>query len=330
MLLAVAFLLMLILAFGGLVLDLTRVLAEHRALQTRLDAAALSAVLELDGTARGVERARQHAREHTARCEFARQAAGPWEEFPIRVEEIRLVRVRGDTRIPLTLIRMVTHNDASHVWAIARAEQRLQTEFREGLFPYSPLAPDPHSPNHGLVRGAHHTLRWAEQPSLSMGNVCPGDADTKLLDLAIAGKEASAGFLDVSTPYNIRQAILWNAQNSIRRLGGVIAGVPGGRLQEVAALRERIGQDSDRYSRSYTEYETRGHGNGRRLIAAAIHAPAPGREILGVGAFFLLPMSEYDASGDRPFCAEYVGSYLQGAPHGGAGHTGYLTAELVR
>jgi hypothetical protein len=163
-----------------------------------------------------------------------------------------------------------------------------------------------------------------------LGNVCPDDADSKLLALAIAGNEGSAGFLGASTPYHIRQAILWDGQSSVRRLSGVIAGEPGGRLQEVAALRERIGQDTDRDSRSYTEYETRGHGNGRRLMAAPIHAPAPGREILGVGAFFLLPMSEYDASGDRPFCAEYVGSYLQGTAHRGAGHSGYLTAELVR
>jgi hypothetical protein len=44
----------------------------------------------------------------------------------------------------------------------------------------------------------------------------------------------------------------------------------------------------------------------------------PNYTILGFRAFFLLRSNDYDAGGNKPFCAEYLGSYVQGGKHKGA------------
>jgi hypothetical protein len=49
-----------------------------------------------------------------------------------------------------------------------------------------------------------------------------------------------------------------------------------------------------------------------------------------IGAFFLLRTQDYNQGGNKPFCAEYVGAWLQGGKHKAAADAGSYVARLVR
>jgi hypothetical protein len=346
-LLAVACLLTLAMAIGGMLLDLSRVLSVRTALEAQLESAALAAVLELDGTPEGLARARVQAGVQTrnqppsgegqsglgastVRCEFAAAGEGPWETNPARAENVRMVRVTGLTPVPLTLVRAMVRDNASNVWAKATAEQRAQTTFHEGLFPYSPIAPSSEGPHYGFTRGQQHTLRWAQRPSLETGNVCRADASEQMIGYALAERDQPVGWIEMTGRTHIRQAVLWGAQTYVRRVGDAIRGMGGMRALEVSALTERVAQDTDYSSRTYAEYAARGLGNGRRIVAAPLHSPHPSRRIVQIGAFFLLPAGDYALEGDAPFCAEYIGPYVQGSKRKGAADAGFHIAVLLR
>ena len=99
---------------------------------------------------------------------------------------------------------------------------------------------------------------------------------------------------------------------------------------EISALAERVAQDRDYGAKTYEEYTSRGEGNGRRLVAVPIHSGYPKYQIMEVGAFFLLPTTEYHEESDDAICAEYVGPYMLGSPRRGAAETGFYAAALVR
>jgi hypothetical protein len=104
----------------------------------------------------------------------------------------------------------------------------------------------------------------------------------------------------------------------------------GAKQTQLDAMYQRVGQDTDATSMTYVDYVDNGLGNGRRLVACPINTGYPNYEILSIGAFFLLPASEYSRGGGEPFCAEYVGPYVQGATHKGGGSAGGFVARLVQ
>ncbi len=57
-----------------------------------------------------------------------------------------------------------------------------------------------------------------------------------------------------------------------------------------------------------------------------------GNIIVQIASFFLLPDSHYQSAqgGNKPFCAEFVGNYVQGAPGPGGGGVGYHVVRLVQ
>jgi hypothetical protein len=119
-----------VLAAMSVTLDVTRVLVARSEAQGRVEAGALAAVLELDGTRAGVERARR-AVESGLAVEFAGTRNGPWEESPDGPERAGLVRVRMEQALPL----IVLEDTAVRVEAVA--EQRALSTLRNGLFPYT-------------------------------------------------------------------------------------------------------------------------------------------------------------------------------------------------
>ena len=240
------------------------------------------------------------------------------------------MRVTGLAAVPLTVVRAFVRTGVSQVWASATAEQQPRMEFQDGLFPYPPVATGDQAPHFGLQMGQMHTLRWAEKPSLETGNFCTGDANQAVIDAALAEPEQPAGYVETANRDHVRPAILWNAQSLSRKVGDTIRGTGGVRPLEVAALVERIGQDSDAVSRTYEQYSASGLGNGRRIVAASLRSIHPESRIVQVGAFFLLTGDRYLATGDRPFCAEYIGSYVQGSRRRGAAESGFHIAGLVR
>jgi hypothetical protein len=327
-LLIVALLLTVGLAGGGLVLDFTRLVSQRNSLQSRLDALALAAALELDGTQGGLIRARgahQSAGGHS-KVEFATDAAGPWQEQPMVAEAVRLVRIAGSAPATMTLMRAFVRQEASTIWAVSTAEQRARTSSKDTLFPYSVIGAGS-APHFGLRVGARHTLRWARQPSAGSG--CEGDLDPAVIEAAAAEATQSGQAIQTSMT-RLRDAILWDSQPGAWALGEPVNPLTEHSPAERPALIERVNQDTDAASRTYGQYAAAGLGNGRRIVPAAIRSAAPNSRMVQIGAFLLPPADEYGSSSDQPLCAEYVGSYVQGGKRRGAGETGYYTVESVR
>jgi len=107
-----------------------RVLTARSEAQGRVEAGALAAVLELDGTWGGVERGRR-AVERGLIVEFAGTREGPWEENPASPERAGLARVRVEQALPLMMLGQTA------VRVAAVAEQRALSTVRNGLFPYA-------------------------------------------------------------------------------------------------------------------------------------------------------------------------------------------------
>ncbi len=137
-LILVAVALMLLLAVTGLAIDCSRILVTRGIAQGRLDAAALAAVLELDGTRQGIDRARQAAALAAGglldnlRGEFAAAPASAWEENPRSPALFRFARVSASIRVRLTMLRTIVQKEATEFRAVATGAQQ----------PQSPLPPD--------------------------------------------------------------------------------------------------------------------------------------------------------------------------------------------
>lgn len=324
------------------VFDLSRLYFAKQTAQVRADAGALAAVMALDGTAAGLDRAREAAAQAARqaspegspssglRIEFSDAANGVFRETPPTASNQRFARITCTTYVSFTLLRTFVPQNRSHAFAHSTAMQGRQTQFESGLFPYAVLAHSEAKPHFGLKLGERYTLHWADEPSLAAGNVCSGDAGEGIIANATANKVRGGGFVEMVSANNIRRTILTEYQSSLRRLGDPLVFYPGLRHFEVSALAERIAQDRDYGATTYDDYTARGEGNGRRLVAVPIHAGYPKNQILEVGAFFLLPTTEYHQQGDYPVCAEYVGPYMLGSARRGAGEAGFYVASLLR
>lgn len=323
------------------VFDLSRLYFAKQTAQVRADAAALAAVMALDGTTAGLDRARESAAQAARqaspdgspssglRIEFADAPDGVYRETPPTASHLRFVRITCTTYVSFTLLRTFVPQNRSHAFARSTAMQGRKTQFESGLFPYAVLAHADSKPHFGLKLGERYTLHWADEPSLAAGNVCSGDADDAVIARATANGVRGGGFIEMVSANNIRRTILTEYQSSLRRLGDPVLFHEGLRHFEVGAIAERIAQDRDYGAATYDEYTQRGEGNGRRLVAVPIHGGYPKNQILEVGAFFLLPNTEYHEQGDHPVCAEYVGPYMLGSARRGAGEAGFYVASLL-
>ncbi len=330
-----------VMGMTALAVDLGRMYVARNEAQTHADAAALDAVLELDGTMAGLQRARNVAAAGVNRwdfasrtfqgtaVEFATAADGPWQQNPATASGYRYARIRSRADVPLTFIRLFVSDSTSRVGATAVAGQEYLFRIREGLFPFSPFAHNATAPNYGLVPGQHYTLRWASNPKLNGNNTCKGDRTQTMIDLAQAGGGDERGFIESTSASLIRQTILYDYQTVTRVIGESVVMTGGAKQTMRDALIERVNQDSDTAANSFAEYASRGLGNGRRLVAAPMNTGSPNYRIVQIGAFFLLRGSEYPSGGNKPFCAEFVGAYLQGSRYPGAGGPGYYVARLA-
>ncbi|MCW5977887.1 MAG: hypothetical protein KIT09_07405 [Bryobacteraceae bacterium] len=350
--LATSLSLLAVLGLSGLAIDLGRMyIAKHEA-QNYVDAASLRAALELNGTQTGLQNARDTVAASVNRwnfgfnpfsgalVEFAPSAAGPWESNPPTAANHLSVRVTGQANVPMTLMQTIIQQATRPVRAMAISSQVSKTKFREGLFPFSPFAHPPSAqlpgadPITGLTPGQIYTLRWAASPKLNNQNTtCSGDRYQDVLDIAQAGGGEERGFIENTSASIIRQSIVYDYQSVFRQVGDSVTMTGGAKQTMQDAIVERIRQDTDTTSNTFAEYFNGGRtrGNGRRLVAAPINLGAPGGyQIVQIGAFYLLDESTYLSAqgGNKPFCAEYVGAYVQGSTGPGAGGPGYYVVRL--
>jgi hypothetical protein len=346
-----------LLGVAGLVVDVARMYIAKNEAQTYADSASLAATLELDGSWEGLDRARAQASLNTNRWNFATTAftgsqtffakseTGPWDTSVSDPRGYRYARVIASAPVPLTFLSMFAEGGQIgpggpvaflqlmpryvNVRGDSAAGQEPKDRFSEGLFPFSPLAHHQTGPHFGLQLGQKYTLRWSANPRLN-ANVCPGDNKESILTLAEAGGGSERGFIEESSADNIRAAIEQDYQTVWRGIGDQVHMTGGAKQTQLSSLLNRINQDTDTTSDDFAEYLANKRGNGRRLVGAPVNTGYPNYRVVQIGAFLLLPGSEYDNGGNRPFCAEYVGAWVQGSRSRGVDESGAFIARLVR
>ncbi len=83
-----------------------------------------------------------------------------------------------------------------------------------------------------------------------------------------------------------------NYQTIVRAIGDSVNMTGGAKQTTRSALIERINQDSDSTSSTFSQYLSQGTGNGRRIVVAPINTWHPNYTLVGYGAFFLQPSSQ--------------------------------------
>jgi Flp pilus assembly protein TadG len=325
----------------GLAADVGRLYIVRNEIQAYVDATALTAALELDGTAAGITRAASSVASSTNRwnmgtlpfagtqTDFSASATGPWEANPIPAAGYRFVRIRATATLPLHFMPVVASSNSSTVNATAVAGQVQKTNFGEGLLPFSPFPHNAADPNFGYTVGEVYTLRWGSNPKTGP-NVCPGDNQQQWVDKAEEGAASERGYIEETGSSVIRAAIEQNYQTRPLDIGDTVEMTGGNKQTQRDSLITRVLQDTDPTSATYAQYESGGAGNGRRLVVAPINTWYPDYRIVGFAAFFLLRPSEYPQGGNKSFCAEYVGPFVQGSRHQGAGGAGAYVVRLVQ
>lgn len=324
----------------GLAVDLGRIYIVKSETQAYADSAALAAALELDGTLQGFDRARQAVAANNnrwnlatatftgAQTEFSTAATGPWEASPATATGYRYVRVTAAATVPLLFLPAVGTAASSVVRASAVAGQVPKNNFGEGTFPFSPFAHSSTPPDFGLVPGGIYTLRWPANPKLH-NNVCPGDDAPEWIAKAQEGSNSERGYIEETSSAVIRAAIIADYQTRPLTIGLPVIMTGGNKQTQRDSLRERVMQDTDPNSATYAEYAALGQGNGRRLVMVPLNSGPPNDIVVGFALFFLLRQEEYAKGGNHPFCAEYVGPYVQGSRRKGAGPAGAYVVRLV-
>jgi len=339
-----------VILFGalGLAVDLGRMYIVKSESQSSVDGAAIDAALELDGTTQGLADAVSTANAALGRydlgqfkfsnisVQFATDLAGPWSDANAASNSSNFVRVAVTSTVNMYFLGVVSGSGTGRVAASAVGAQVAKTGFKEGLFPFSPFAHDNVGPHFGLVPGTDYTLRWASNPSLKGGakNVCQGDQTQQMIDIAQAQGGSERGFIEDTSASVVRSTIIDDYQSVFRSIGDIVAMTGGAKQTELDALDTRILQDTDSTSSSFTQYKATGKGNGRRIIAVPINdggsPPGIDNRIVNIGAFFLKPTGDYGSGGGQAWCAEYIGSWVQGSTKTGAGQAGAFVVRLVQ
>ncbi len=328
-------------AMLGLAVDVGRLYIVRNEIQAYADAAALSAALELDGAAGGIARAVDRVTSSGNRWnmgtqsftgtepDFSTDAAGPWEAGPNPATSYRFARVRATATLPLHFMPVVSSSRSQIVTVTAVAGQVPKPAFGEGLMPFSPFPHDAADPDFGYIPGRHYTLRWGSNPKTGP-NVCEGDNEEQWVAKAEEGSASERGYIEETSSAIIRAAIEQNYQTRPLAIGDTVAMTGGNKQTQRDSLITRVGQDTDPTSATFVAYEAADEGNGRRLVAVPINTWYPDYRIVGFAAFFLLPASEYPQGGNRSFCAEFVGPWVEGSRRRGAGGTGAYAVRLVQ
>jgi hypothetical protein len=334
----------------GLAVDIGRMYITKGEAQTFADSAALAAVLELDGTSQGVDRAKTAVTNNPNKnlfgmnqfsgtvVEFATSSAGAWTTSPGGSPGYAFARVKATVNVPIYFMAITVGRSTQAVTAQAVAGQIPKTTWGQGLFPFSPYAHNNTGPDFGLQKGHLYTLRWPSNPKIGNGNgsnVCEGDATGYMMNIAGAAGGSERGYIEDTSASLIRSTIVDDYQSIFRSVGDLVNMTGGAKQNELDALYTRILQDTDTTSTTYSSYT----GNGRRIIAAPINDGGTplgsNNRILGIGAFFLVRTADYGNGGNQAWCAEYIGCWLQGSNNAcavgsGSNAGGAYVARLIQ
>jgi Flp pilus assembly protein TadG len=323
----------------GLAFDVGRMFIVRNELQTFVDASAVAACRQMDGTQAGIQLAHSTATSgplgsttpnainfdtgtvSNVTDTYATSFSGTYDDYATAsgnaTNNYRFVQVIANATTPLYFMAIIPGLPTSQfLQASAVGGQNPQSNAPNGVL--LPFAPDAHNQadttNFGFTSGTEYTLKWGNGNTTT----CAGDAG-----FTPPGNPPSEhGFVDIgegNSNSNVRTAIEYggwpnaNSTPSSVYAGMSLGGVPGNRGASIfAALDNRAAQDTDNTSTTYSQYIAAGQGNGRRIVTVAVvgtwtgngnNAAAP---VIGFANFFLDISGNYSGN-SGPICASYIG-----------------------
>src|SRR5579864_4251708 len=304
----------------GLAFDLGRMFIVKNELQTFVDASAIAACRQMDGTQAGVQGAHTTATAGPLGSTrpngwnfdvnaianitdtYATSYTGTYDSYATAssgaTNNYRFIRVTANATLPLYFLAAIPGLPTSQLLqSTAVGGQNPQSTMPNGRL--LPFAPDAHNvadtTNFGLTVGSSYTLKWGNGNTTT----CAGDAG-----FTPPGSPPSEhGFVDIgegNSNANVRTAIEYggypnpNSNPSSISTGDSLGGVPGNRGTSIFdSLQARVNQDTNNTSTTYADYLASGTGNGRRVVTVAIGGPWGGNganastTVVGYANFFL-------------------------------------------
>jgi hypothetical protein len=312
-----------LLGMAGMAVDIGRMYITKSEAQSFADTAAFGAALELDGTAAGIARAQTAVANNPKKWEFQNDAftgvqttfgtasTGPFISAPPTPPTgYYFARVQTTVSLPMYLIGPLAGQNAS-IAAAAVAGRAVTSGTNGGEFPFSPYtrsaSPDNAADPFGYQVGNSYTLRWG-----APGNRTTCETDATQPNLSQNG--SVRGYCCVSeSAASLRQAIVGGATDPLT-VGNPVTMDNGAKNTEMSAIAMRVEEDTDTISANYAAYLASGTGNGERVVYVAVNSGSPNYTNLGFAGFFLYADSAYTGlKGNDSACAEYIGTYVQGA-----------------
>jgi hypothetical protein len=315
-----------LIGMAGLALDLGRMYVAKNELQGFADAAALAAAFELDGTSQGIARATavatsgpgtvpnrwQYGSQPPAsvQVEFSTASTGGWQS-PASIAtaaNYRFIRVVASGNLPLTLMQIMQVGTNRTIRALAVSGQGEDTTCGIGCAPFSPDAPNPALATWGFVPGQLYAMKWAPHGQRKPGTLgmCAGDEAAGTPD----PPGSDRGYIDVgqgSGDSGLHNAIVNQDFPATEMHIGDTIDVVTVEKELGSAIGNRVAQDTDTVSATYSAYLAGNTGNGRRLIRVPINNPAT-NQIIGFATFFMQssPRPVCTNNNNDACCAEFV------------------------
>ncbi len=341
-LIATAVCLPVIVGMLGLTVDVGRLYIVKTELQSYVDAAAIAASYELNGTSQGITNAIAVAQSGsnggpsanrwnfgtqtvtTPQVTFAQTFGGSYTSTPGSGANYLFTQVTASQNVTLYFLPIFPNVSATRTQsASAIAGQGVRSSLGDGLSPFSPDAHNPIDPNFGFVAGTQYTLKWAPPGQRKNGNKCGGD-----LGFTPGGGASDRGYIDVGQGNGnsaLHDAVVNNdfSLPTPLAIGSAISMVTGNK-HVGPGVDERFNQDTDTIASTYSAYS----GNGRRIIIVAVNNDANPALVVGFAAFFL-PPNACGAGNTTPCCGEYLGSAVEFGKQKGSSSTGGLYAVTL-
>ena len=349
----------------GLAVDLGRMFIAKSETQAYVDAAALAATLELDGTSSGITRAKAAVTAQTNKWNFntssvssptvtfATTLAGPWSSSPASAVGILYTKVNANVSENLFFFPVIVSQFTQNVNSIGVAGQVPLTNFPQGLAPYTAVSTDNTPPNFGLVRGDSYDIQWPQFNNTRSG--CGPSSPDKCFNSPTCDDESSAskvavvsnwgsnnnGYWGSTSNSDIRDEILDVVQLQAVSVGTNIQPVlaNGDKAAEANYLDQRANEDNNVVTNELDSYFADTSHNNRRLLPVPIVDPnsPTNTTVIGYGLFLLMvnggSSSNYyvkKTNGNDPFCAIYAGPYDISGRVGAGGSTGATVVHLVQ
>jgi hypothetical protein len=316
--------------------------------------------MQLDGTTTGITNAKTAVANSqnswnfnttavaSPTVDFAASSAGPWSSSPVSPSGYVYARVQSAVNLPFYFAPVVTlwmtqsaqFTQTVNTYGIAAQVQ--QTAFSRGLDPYTAVSTNTTGPNFGLVIGNQYDIQWpAYNGTKFVSKPCSGDSTASKKAVQDNWGASLNGYWGDNASSTIYAEVLDEIQLHPITIGENIAPIlsSGNKNAQAKALDTRVQQDGDYTDQSsYTDYFANPYHNGRRLIALPIVDPTSPTTttVLGYASFLLISdgtsASNYyeSGTGNDPFCAVYVGAYVQGSTNSGAAGGGAYRVGLVQ